>query len=173
MDGNLWRTNLNLERHDATYPTAFQSNLPSPPHKSPQRRPHLLANLRSSGIDLDRGRHSGGKLNAVWNGVNADAHRYALREANPGEDRADRCHSLLVGLGIRDVDAARDAADTAANDLPVAHHADPGRIADVDPREIGLLEISVEPERIGVDDGDGVHPDIHVVAELGVERSKL
>ena len=39
----------------------------------------------------------------------------------------------------------------------------------MDPCEIGFLEISVDPERIGVDDGDGVHPDIHVVAELGLE----
>jgi hypothetical protein len=42
-----------------------------------------LAPMRTSArIDLDGSRHSGDKLNAFWNGVNADMHRHALREAN-------------------------------------------------------------------------------------------
>ena len=54
----------------------------------------------------------------------------------------------------------------AAHDLTVAHQLDLGRITHADRSEVRLLEISVDPEGIGVDDRDGVHADIDVVAEL-------
>jgi hypothetical protein len=54
----------------------------------------------------------------------------------------------------------------AAHDLRVTHQLDAGRIADADRGEIGLLEIAVDPERVGVDDRDLVLSDIGVVPEL-------
>jgi hypothetical protein len=50
--------------------------------------------------------------------------------------------------------------------LAIAHQLDLGRVADADRREIGLLEIAVDPERVGIDERDDVCPDIGVVAEL-------
>ena len=54
----------------------------------------------------------------------------------------------------------------AANDLAIAHRFDLGRIAHANRTEIDLLEIAVNPERIGVDDGDYVLPGVRIVAEL-------
>jgi hypothetical protein len=39
-------------------------------------------------------------------------------------------------------------------------------VADADRLQTGLLEIAVDPERVGIDEGDDVRPDIGVVAEL-------
>jgi len=42
----------------------------------------------------------------------------------------------------------------ATNELAVAHQLDRRQVAVMDPAETGLLEIAINPERIGVDDGD-------------------
>src|SRR2546430_12708871 len=55
---------------------------------------------------------------------------------------------------------------TLFRSLAVAHQLDTGRIALADRLEIGLLEIAIDPERIGIDDRDYVLADIGVVAEL-------
>ena len=52
------------------------------------------------------------------------------------------------------------------NDPAVAHQFDLGWVPFVDRAKINLLEIAVNPERIGVDDGNYVLPNIRVVAEL-------
>jgi hypothetical protein len=57
---------------------------------------------------------------------------------------------LPIGLRVRDVDAARNAVDMTAHDLVIAHQLDLGRVADADRLEIGLLEIAVDPERVGI-----------------------
>jgi hypothetical protein len=61
-----------------------------------------------------------------------DAYRDALREAHPSEDRIDGGEPLPIGLCVRDVDAAGNAVDVAAEDLAVAHQFDAGRVADAD-----------------------------------------
>ena len=95
-----------------------------------------------------------------------DPNRDALRKPHPGEDWVDIGKPLPVGLRVRDVDGAGDAVDMAADDLGIAHQFDACWIADADWSEIGLLEITVDPERVGIDNGDDVRPDIGVVAEL-------
>src|SRR3984893_11123190 len=117
-------------------------------------------------IDLHGGRHPGRKDHALRHLIDVDAHRNALGKAYPGEDRIDRCKPLLIGLRVRDIDGARDAVDVATNDLAIAHRLDLGRVALVDRAEIDLLEIAVNPERVGVDEGDYILPDIRIVAEL-------
>ena len=72
------------------------------------------------------------------------AHRYALREAHPREDRVDGRDPLIVGLRVRDVDCAGDAVDVPTRDLTVAHQLDLGRIAHTDRSKVRLLEISVD-----------------------------
>jgi hypothetical protein len=42
----------------------------------------------------------------------------------------------------------------ATNELAVAHQFDVRRIAVMDPTETGLLEVTINPEGIGVDDED-------------------
>jgi len=103
-------------------------------------------------IDLHGRRHAGHQANAIRHLIDVDVHRHALGEPHPGEDRVDRGEALQVGLRVRDIDGARDAADMAANDLAVAHQLDAGGVALVDPLEHGLLEIAVDPERVGIDD---------------------
>jgi hypothetical protein len=65
-----------------------------------------------------------------------DAHRDALRQAYPGEDRVDSRHPLIVGLRVRDVDRACDAVDAAAQHLTMAHQFDLSPIAHADGSEI-------------------------------------
>jgi hypothetical protein len=101
-----------------------------------------------SRIDLDRGGHAGDQANAVRYLIDPDAHGHALSKAHPSENRVDSGKPLLVGLRVRDVDTAREAADLTPNDLAVAHQFDPGRIAFVDGGELCLLEIGIHPEGI-------------------------
>ena len=128
--------------------------------------------IRSSGsawsrIDLDGGGHTSSKNHARRHLIEMDADRNALGQADPGEDRVDCCKSFLVGLRVRDVDAARDAVDVPPNDLAVAHQLDAGRVTRADSVEIGFLEVAVDPERVRIDEGDLVLPNTHVVTELG------
>src|SRR5712675_1796014 len=53
-----------------------------------------------------------------------------------------------------------------ANDLAVAHQLDAAWVAFTDRAEIGLLEIPVDPKRVGVDERDLALTDGDVVAEL-------
>src|SRR5215470_4773228 len=105
-------------------------------------------------IDLHRCSHPGGEDHTLGYLIDVDAHWNALSQAHPGEDRIHRRQPLPVGLCVRDVDAAGDAPHMSANNLTVAHQLDAGRVAYLDPVEIGLLEISIDPERIRVDDGN-------------------
>ena len=59
---------------------------------------------------------------------------------------------LLVRLRVRHVDGTRNAADPATNDLAVPHQLDLGRVSLMDSTEFGFLEVSVHPERIGIDE---------------------
>src|SRR6476661_7182752 len=97
-------------------------------------------------VNLNGGRHPGREDDARRYLVDMDAHRNALRQAHPGEDRVDISHPLIVGLRVRDVDRAGDAVDAAAHDLTMAHQLNLGPIAHADGSKIRLLEISVNPE---------------------------
>ena len=97
-------------------------------------------------IDLHRGRHPGREDHTLRHLIDVNAYWDALRQPHPSEDRVDRGQPLSVGLRVRDIDPARDAADMAANDLAVSHQLDAGRVANLDRLEIGFLEISVDPE---------------------------
>ncbi len=105
-------------------------------------------------IDLHGGRHAGHQADAIRHLIDVDAHRHALRKAHPGEDRIYRGEPRLIRLRVRDVDATGDAADMATNELAVAHQLDGRRVAVMDPAETGLLEVAIDPEGIGVDEGD-------------------
>src|SRR5580704_2885332 len=124
------------------------------------------ASRPGSWIDLHGGCHPGREDNALRHLVDMNAHRNALGKAHPREDRIDCGKPLRIGLRVRDVDGARDAVDMATNDLAVAHRFDLGRVAYADRADIDLLEIAVNPERVGVDEGDYILPDICIVAEL-------
>src|SRR3954453_13871678 len=113
-------------------------------------------------IDLNGGRHPGREDDAWRYLVDMDAHRNALRQAHPGEDRVDSSYPLIVGLRVRDVDRAGDAVDAAAHDLTMTHQLNLGAIAYADGSKIRLLEISVDPERVGVGKRNGICPDIHI-----------
>ena len=70
---------------------------------------------------LHSGRLTRDKAQTIRDMVNLESHRHALREPYPGENRIDGGETLRVRLRVRDVDAARDAADMTAKDLVVAH----------------------------------------------------
>ena len=112
------------------------------------------------------GGHAGREHHTIGHLIDVDAHRDALRKTDPGKDRVHVGKPLSVGLRVRNIDAAGDAVDMTAHDLALAHQLDAGGVADADRFEIRLLEIAVDPERVGIDDGDDVRPDIGVVAEL-------
>src|SRR5262249_18025795 len=81
----------------------------------------LTAGRTGAIIDLDGGRHAGGKHDARRHLVDVDPHRDALGEVDPGEDGVDGRETLIVGLRVRDMDRAGDAVDVAAHDLIVSH----------------------------------------------------
>src|ERR1700681_1867124 len=99
-------------------------------------------------IDLHRGRRASHQSDAIRYLIDVDAHRHALRKADPSEDRIYRGEPRLIRLRIRDVDATGDAADVATNDLAVAHQLHGCRVAVMDLPETSLLEIAVDPEGI-------------------------
>src|SRR6266851_2375217 len=105
-------------------------------------------------IDLHSSCHASHEADAVRYLIDVDAHWHALRKSHPGEDRIYRGEPRLIRLSVRDVDATGDAADMARNDLAVAHQLHGCRVALMDRAETGLLEVAVDPEGIGVDDGD-------------------
>src|SRR6266568_6303886 len=70
-----------------------------------------------SRIDLHRASHAGRQDHAFRHLIDMDAHRDALGQPHPGEDRIDVGQALAVGLGIRDADATRDAADMTPDGL--------------------------------------------------------
>src|SRR5262249_42927596 len=146
------------------------------------RRNHLTRGLCQSGylpraksgvvgsgspiIYLDGSCHAGCKHDAGRHLIDMHANRDALRETYPRKDRVDTRDPLTRGLSVRDVDRARDAVDVTAHDLTVAHQLDLSRIADADGSDVCFLEISVDPERVGVNQRDGVHARIDEVAKL-------
>src|SRR6516162_3169632 len=97
-------------------------------------------------IDLHGRRHPAGEDHTLGHVIDMDPHWNALSQAHPSEDRIYRRQPLPVGLCVRDVDAAGDAPYMAANNLGIAHQLDTRRVAYLDPVEIGLLEIAVDPE---------------------------
>jgi hypothetical protein len=60
----------------------------------------------------------------------------------------------------------------AAHDLIGVHQFDLSRISQLDRSKVRLLEISVDPERIGVDERNGIHTDIDVVANWPTGSSR-
>src|SRR5258706_16069930 len=116
-----------------------------PRPRSTLRRSRLM-------IDLHGGGHASDQAYAIGHLIDCDAYRHALREPDPGEDRIYRGEPRPIRLCVRDVDATSDAADMAPNQLAVAHQLDGCRVALVDPGETRLLEVTVNPEGIGVDD---------------------
>src|SRR5262245_40643101 len=105
-------------------------------------------------LDLDSSRLAGRQNHAVGHVIALYPHRDALGQAHPGEDRVDLRESSRAGLRIGNVDAARDAADVAANDLAMAHELNLHRIALANGTQGGLGEIAIHPKRIRVDDAD-------------------
>src|SRR6516165_3672381 len=128
--------------------------------------PSLTFEHGGARIDLHGRRHPGGQDDALGHLIDMNTDRDALRQAHPGEDRVDVGETLPIGLCVYDVDATGDAVDMPAHDLAVAHQLDASWVADTDWLEIGLLEIAVHPERVGVDERDFILPDIGVIAEL-------
>ena len=71
------------------------------------------------------------------------------------------------GVRVRDIDAAREPLNPAAQHGAISHELDRRGVAFLDPAESGLLEIGVDPVQVGVDDRKLKGPDIGVVAKLG------
>src|SRR5262249_11721029 len=104
----------------------------------------------AASIDLNRSRHASRQDYVRWDIVQMDADRYALGQPHPGEDRIYGSNAPIVGLRVRNVDPAGDAVDVATEDLAVAHQFDLSGIANADGSKVRLLEISIDPEGIGV-----------------------
>jgi glyoxylase-like metal-dependent hydrolase (beta-lactamase superfamily II) len=117
-------------------------------------------------MHLHCGGHTLDQPHAIRHLIDVDAHWHALGKSHPGEDRVHRGEPRLIRLRVGNVDAAGDTADMAMNDLAVAHQLDLGRVAVMDRADTGLLEITVNPEGIHVDDRDLILPNIGVVPPL-------
>jgi hypothetical protein len=115
-------------------------------------------------IDLHSRGHACCERHVLRHLIDVDAHRDALRQTHPGEDRVDVGKPFSIGLCGRNIDAAGEAVDVTADNLSIAHQLDLGGIADPDRFKIRLLEIAVDPERISVDDGNLILPNIGVIA---------
>src|SRR5262245_15704004 len=109
---------------------------------------------RGSIIDLNGGRHAGRENDILRDLIDVDAHRNALSETYPGEDRIDTRESLLIRLSVRNVDAASDTVDVPSNDFSVAHELDAGQVASANVLELGFFELAIDPGRIRIHNGD-------------------
>src|SRR5712675_2767691 len=83
--------------------------------------------------------------------VELDAHRDALRQTHPAEGRIDESQQFAAGCAVLVLDAISDALD-----VPCQHARIPdqfyGRIfADTDAPQLGFLEITLDAERVGID----------------------
>ena len=103
--------------------------------------------------------------------IDVDMHWNAPREAHPGEDRIYRCELRTIMLRIRNIDAAIEALNMIANNLAAAHELRGGGVAFVDQAQAGVLEIAVDPERIGIGDGDFILSDIREVTGSAADWS--
>src|ERR1700722_4087418 len=103
-------------------------------------------------IDLHGTRHASHQADALRYLIDVDAYRHTLRKAHPGKDRIYRGEPCGVRLCVRDLDATGDTADMATNGLAVAHQFDGRRVALIDTGETRLLEVTINPEGIGVYD---------------------
>src|SRR6516164_10431056 len=104
----------------------------SPDLDSQAASPILPCPFREPRIDLHCGRHPRNEHHTLRHLIDVDAHWDTLCQAHPSEDRVDTGKTLPIGLRIRDIDAAGDAADMAAEDLAVAHRLNADVVADAD-----------------------------------------
>src|SRR5258708_10987930 len=126
----------------------------------------LLRGRARVSVDLHGSGDTGHQPDAIRYLIEVNAYRHALREPDPGEDRIYRGKSRLIRLCVRNVNATSDAADMATNELAVTHQLDGCGVALMNPADTRLLEVPVDPEGIGVDDGDQLLTDRGVIAEL-------
>src|SRR5215469_15999986 len=117
-------------------------------------------------IDVHCGGHAGRKDDPRRHFIDVDADRDALSKPHPGEDWVDICDPLTRSLCVRNIDRASDAVDVTTYDLTVAHQLDLSRIADANGSKVCFLEISVDPERVGVNQRNGVDARIYEVTKL-------
>src|SRR6516225_10547248 len=126
-----------------------------------------LYRWRTTSILYVNGRcHAGRKDDPRRHLVDMDADRNALGKPHPGEDGVDICDPLTRSLCVRNVNCASDAVDVTTHDLTVAHQLHLSRIADADRSKVCFLEISVDPERVGVNQRNGVDARIYEFTEL-------
>ena len=120
-------------------------------HRVSVRKGRQVLRRRTTSILYVNGRcHAGRKDDARRHLIEMDPDGDALGKPHPGEDGVDICDPLTGSLRIRNVDRASNAVDVTTHDLTVAHQLDLGRIADADGRKVCFLEISVDPERVSI-----------------------
>src|SRR5580704_5363774 len=118
---------------------------------------------RRERVELDRCGHAGDQPSAFGHLIDSDAHRDALSETHPCEDRVDGSQSGLVGSCVRDIDAPRDAGNLTSHNRAVTQQFNHRRIALVDGGELRFLEIGIHPEGIGISHRDHVAPNDGIV----------
>jgi hypothetical protein len=98
--------------------------------------------------------HAGDQTCAGWDMVEFDADGYALGEADPGEGWVDIGEQVgaFAAFGVND--AGGEAGDVAGDWGAAVQQCDRGGIADGDMAEFGFLEITIDVERVGIDDGE-------------------
>src|SRR5258705_12933481 len=97
---------------------------------------------RSEHLDSRRG--TGDEFVAFGGLVKRDPDRHTLSQPYPVEGRIDVGKQGRSGAAITILDTSRDAFHPTAQRMVAAHQPDVGGIAEMDARQLGLLEIALD-----------------------------
>src|SRR5262249_10572258 len=115
---------------------------------------HSVTIRARSGDDYHRGRGAGAQFDLVWDLLDADHYRYALRESDPLESRFDGGQQIEARAAVLLGNAAANAVDAALQGSGgISHQRDDGPIAFLEIPHKGFPEECLDVEAIGIDDG--------------------
>jgi hypothetical protein len=85
--------------------------------------------------------------------VKSDSDRNALGQPNPVESRVDVGKEGCAGAAVSIFDTRRDAFHFSAQHVIVAQQPHIDSIADMDARQLGFLEVTLDTQRIRIEQG--------------------
>src|SRR5262249_27666941 len=95
--------------------------------------------------------------------------RHTLGQPHPTEGGVDVGKQVGAALSLPVCDAAGNALYVALDYGALANQVDTGRIADLDARQLGLLEITIDVKAIAVDQGEQWLPRVDIIARPHIE----
>src|SRR5262249_58248159 len=119
--------------------------------------------------DRDRGRSAGDESKVGGQVVELDANRNALRQADPAERRIDQGQQIGARAPVLVLDTRGNTFDGTGQHAGIADQLDARFLADMDAAQLGLLEITLDAKRIGIDKRKDTRAGIDITARQQTE----